>query len=150
MKKDIIVKIFEEEIVVAVDFSIIEKVERIYQCSAELAAAMYLSDPIRVQRRLVSGVIALWLQGKTKLQPTTITEAVMTCSQKQLARYTGMIQAAILHSIRGDDGKPLINDEQFDLLVNGEDLPAAPSKAAPGKKPAASRAATSRKRTNSR
>lgn len=151
LKKDLIIKVGEHEIIVPVNFELIEKVERVYGCTAEVAAAVHLSDPMRIQRRMISAVISLFVQGRAKgVGPSEVTESVMTCSQKQLAKYTGQIQAAVLYSIRGEDGQSLITPEQFDLLVNGEDLPPAetkPAKAQPEKKPAKPRAATSAKRT---
>lgn len=151
LKKDLIIKIGETEVIVPVNFELIEKVERVYQCTAEIAAAVHLSDPSRIQRRMISAVISLFVQGRANgVGPSEVTESVMTCSQKQLAKYTGQIQAAVLYSIRGEDGQPLITPEQFEMLTNGEDLPPAESKPAKEpteKKPGKPRAATSKKRT---
>jgi len=144
-----------EEVLINVDWDILEKVERVYNTSAEYVAAQILVNVAHVQRRHVAQILCLWCQGKTKLKQVEITEAVQTADQDQLYRYVGMIQAAVLWSIRGADGKPLITDAQFDQLVNGEDIEqsededpatgAAPSKK-PGEKAKKPIAGTSKKR----
>lgn len=111
-----------EEVIINVDWDILEKVERVYNTSAEYVAAQILLNVAHVQRRHVAQILCLWCQGKTKLKQVEITEAVQTADQDQLYRYIGMIQAAVLWSIRGADGKPMINDIQFDALVEGKDL----------------------------
>jgi hypothetical protein len=153
MKKTIIVPISGEEIIVNVDFSIIEKVERVYNCTAEVAAAIHLTDMMRIRRTHIAQIICLWVQGKTELKQSVVNEYVQTCAQNQLYKFAGMIQAAILFSIRGEDGQPLITSEQFDKLINGEDLEEPPKGEGNQKgeeKPKAKkpRKATSRKRTS--
>lgn len=129
IKKTILIQIKEEEVCVDVDFSIIEKVERVYNCTAEVAAAIHLTDMMRIKRSQIAQVISLWVQGKTKCNPSDVNEYVQTASQKSLYKFAGMIQAAILFSIRGDDGQPLITSDQFDKLINGEDIDVADVKA---------------------
>lgn len=140
-----------DEVIINVSWDILEKVERIYSTSAEYVASQIFPNIAHVQRHKIAQVLALWAQGKTKLNQGEIHEAVQTASQDQLYRYIGMIQAAILWSIRGTDGSPLISDKQFDQLVSGEDIDIddTPKQADTGsttaKKP---RAATSKKRTD--
>lgn len=144
LKKDIIIPILDEEVIVPVDFNVLDKVERVYGVTAEIAAAVHLADTMRIQRRHLAQVISLWVQDKTDMKPSKVLEAVMTAPQGLIARYAGMIQAAVLYSIRGDDGKPLITDEQFDLLVHGQDihLEAEEAPAPAAKKPRPRRKAT--------
>lgn len=146
-----------EEVLINVDWDILEKVERVYNTSAEYVAAQILINVAHVQRRHVAQILCLWCQGKTKLKQVEITEAVQTADQDQLYRYVGMIQAAVLWSIRGADGKPLITDKQFDQLVNGEDIdqgenetqsPSTASGKKPGEKAKKPTAGTSKKRTS--
>lgn len=147
LKKDIIIPILDKEVVVKVDFNILDKVERVYQCTAEVAAAVHLVDTMRIQRRHLAQVISLWVQDKSDMKPSEVLEAVMTAPQKQIARYAGMIQAAVLYSIRGDDGRPLITDEQFDALVHGRDIEPPKTDEAPPKATAAKKSRAPRKAT---
>lgn len=137
-----------DEVIINVSWDILEKVERIYGTSAEYVATQILANIFHVQRHKISQVLQAWCQGKTELKQVEIAEAVQTASQEQFIQYIGMIQAAILWSIRGPDGLPLISDENFDKLIAGQDLDAQPEVEAPkpsggtSKKP---RAGTSKK-----
>jgi hypothetical protein len=143
-----------DEVIINVSWDILEKVERIYSTSAEYVASQIFPNIAHVQRHKIAQILAVWSQGLTKLKQVEIHEAVQTCSQEQLYRYIGMIQAAILWSVRNGKGMPLISDKQFDALVNGEDIDLdeneqdqeeqKPEDAIKPKKP---RAATSKKRT---
>jgi hypothetical protein len=135
IKKTIIIPIFDDEIIVNVDFSIIEKVERVYDKTAENVAAFDLVNIARIRRSQIAQVICLWVQGKTTIKTSLVNEAIQTCSQTDLYRFVGMIQAAILYSIRGQDGKPLITSEQFDALVSGQDIEVEPTAQSQDAKP---------------
>lgn len=144
----------DEEVIINVSWDILEKVERVYGTSAEYVAAQILVNLAHVQRHKIAQVLQLWCQGKNdNLKQIDIAEAVQTASQKQFYIYVGMVQAAVLWSIRGPEGDPLITDQEFDLLVSGEDIPPKPqidnSKLPEGgqAKPKKPRAATSKKRT---
>lgn len=148
------------EVIVNVSWDLLEKVERTYGTSAEYVATQILPNIFHVQRHKLAQLLQLWFQGRIAEEPKgvpqfsqiEIAEAIQTSSQEQFIRYIGMIQAAILWSIRGPEGLPLINDEQFDLLVAGKDIDASetPVQKAPegsSDKPKKPRAATSKKRT---
>lgn len=137
---------FAEEITVDVTWQILEKVERVYATGAESVAAIHLADPMRVQRHQLARVIALWVQGKTKLNNDQIHEAVLTAPFDQIIRLAGKIQAAVLWSVRGADGKPQITDFQFDELSEGRDIEiTAPT---PTLEPAKKEAKSLKKRTS--
>lgn len=141
----------EFEVKVNVNWDILEKVERAYGTSAEYVATMILTNGMHVQRHKVSQVLQLWCHSED-IKQVDIAEAVQTCSYKQFDRYVGMLQAAILWSIRGPEGLPLITDAQFDQLVAGEDInseesPIQKAKSSEATKPKKPRAATSKKRT---
>lgn len=145
-----------EEVIINVNWDILEKVERVFGTSADYVATMILTNIFHVQRHQIAKVLGLWCQGKNeKLKQVDIAEAVQTCNQKQFIIYIGMIQAAILWSIRGPDGQPLINDLQFDKLIAGEDLEEPPksdesktTEDKAGDKPKKPRSGTSKKRTD--
>ena len=139
-----------DEVIINVNWDILEKVERVYGTSSEYVAVQILPNIMHVQRNKISQILQLWCQGKTELKQVEIAEAVQTASQEQFIQYIGMIQAAILWSIRGPDGLPLISDENFEKLIAGQDLDQQPEVEAPkasGDKPKKPRAGTSRKRT---
>lgn len=144
----------DEEVIINVSWDILEKVERVYGTSAEYVAAQILVNLAHVQRHKIAQVLQLWCQGKNdNLKQVDIAEAVQTSSQKQFYIYVGMVQAAVLWSIRGPEGNPLITDQEFDLLIAGEDIPPKPPIDQPNEseggqsKPKKPRAATSKKRT---
>lgn len=111
-----------EEVLINIDWDILDKIEQVYNSSADYVVSQVLANIYHVQRRHVAQLLCLWCQGKTNLKQVEIAEAVKTASQSQFYRYIGMIQAAALWCIRGEDGKPMITDAQFDALVEGRDL----------------------------
>lgn len=140
------------EVIVPVSWDILEKVERTYGTSAEYVATQILPNIFHVQRHKIAQLLQLWFQGKTDFQQIQVAEAVQTAPQETFIKYIGMVQAAILWSIRGPDGQPLISDKQFDQLVNGEDInqdetPVQSPAKNGADKPKKPRAATSKKPT---
>ncbi len=151
LKKSVYFNVCGEEICLDVTWHMLEKVERVYGMPVDVVP-FYLQDSIRVPRSKVADIVSLWVQEKTKLTRDQIKEHFFTCPQVDYIKDIGKIQACVLWSLRGEDGKSMITDAAFDKLVNGIDLAdgdinkPAPDKQT-GSKPKKPRAATSKKRT---
>lgn len=151
LKKSVYFNVCGEEICLDVTWHMLEKVERVYGMPVDVVP-FYLQDAIRVPRSKVAEIISLWVQEKTKLTRDQIKEHFFTCQQSEYIKDIGKIQACVLWSLRGEDGKSMITDAAFDKLVNGIDLDevdinkpsTAKESGSTQKKP---RAATSKKRT---
>lgn len=147
IRKSLAIPLFDEEVHIDVDFRIIEHVERVFNVTAEIAAAVELA-PGRVRRHTVADVICLWLQGRELPQNWKrgeIREHVILADAEQMNVYVGCIQAAVLYILRH------ISGEQFDALARGEDLDADDEKVAEAKKkPSPAKPRSSGRRTSSR
>lgn len=152
LKKTVYFAINGEEIALDVTWDLLEKVERVYSLPCDLVPYI-LQEAARVPRSKVAEVVALWVQGKTKQTKDEIKEFYFTCPQIQYIKDIGKIQAALLWSLRNEDGTPTISDKAFDALVNGQDIteeeitPPTPVTKAAGKGEKKPRVATSKKRT---
>lgn len=121
LKKTVYFLINGEEIALDVTWDLLEKVERVYSLPCDLVPYI-LQEAARVPRGKVAEVVSLWVQGKTKQTKDEIKEFYFTCPQIQYIKDIGKIQAALLWSLRNEDGTPTISDKAFDALANGQDI----------------------------
>lgn len=113
MRSSIELEVDGEEVEFNIDWQVIEIVERTFGAVADLVASdVLVRNPTRYQ---VADVMQEWLRG-TNLKKSDVRKAVMTASQEQLQSYIGAIQGAVLYSL------DYIDEEQLDLLTQGEDL----------------------------
>jgi hypothetical protein len=133
LKKTIFFNIADEQTSIDVTWSVLEKVERVYNLPCDLVPYM-MQDATRVPRSKVADIVTLLLQDKTKKTREEVKEFYFSCSQKAYIRDIGKIQAAILWALRDDNNQPMISDAAFEALVNGRDLPEEPEKPTPAPK----------------
>ena len=117
IKKTLKVPLLDEEVAVPVTFQVIEVVERVWDCNADLIVAQVLTNPRRVQRRKVAETIVEWAFEHTEIPRSKIREYVITAPASLINVYAGLIQGAVLYALH------YIDDEQLAALAKGEDLP---------------------------
>ena len=114
---------------VDVNFRIIEIVERVYNSSADVVASVDLASPRSMLRSKIAAVIVDWLTTtEVDFKRSELREHIITAEPKLLNVYSGCIQAAVLYSLK------YIDEEQFDLLSKGKDLPTKKAEGSGGKK----------------
>ena len=100
LKRTLTLPIFDQEVVVDVDFRVIEVVERTFDMSADAVIAMF-GDTRRVQRHKVADVIVGWLAfHDLGAKRRDIREFVMRSSPDHLTLYVSSIYAALLFTLR--------------------------------------------------
>lgn len=121
MRKSVEFELCGEPIDLTVDMRIIEVVERVYNKNVDMVAAAVLTNPMSIRLTDIADVIMGWVAHKNlDLSRRDIKNHIYSASQDELNVLIGCIQAACLYM------RQHITDEQFDLLVAGEDLPPEP------------------------
>lgn len=122
MRKFIEMEVCGEVYSLPVDMRVIEIVERVYNQNVDMVAAMVLTNAAQVRLTDLASVVMGWLASKEgcKLTQREIKEYTYTLDSNGLRVLIGSVQAACLYF------RNHITEEQFDLLVRGEDLPAEP------------------------
>lgn len=121
MRKQVEFQICGENVVINVDMRVIEIVERVYDRNVDIVAALILTDPTKIRLTDLAEVVMGWVANMNlDLSRRDIKNYVYSLPQDELNVIIGCIQAACLYMRR------MITDEQFEILVRGEDLPPEP------------------------
>lgn len=118
LRKQFIIPIDDEEVLLETNFRLVEILERVYRLNSDYVAINLLSDERNILRSQIAEVIALWVQGKTAYKYGDVKELVMGADMDAYKVYLGAIQAVVLFCSRQ------IDERTFDSLSSGNGLPA--------------------------
>lgn len=113
LKSTLEIPLDDDEILVDVNWRVIEQVERVFGTLADLVASDTLVNNPR--RHTVAEVIALWAQSRG-YRRREVLEMVMTSDHQTLQRYIGAIQGAVLFVLRH------VDEKDMKRLASGLDL----------------------------
>ncbi len=124
LKKTLVIPLLDDDVIVDVDFRVIEIVERVFDMSAD-AVILLLNDTRRVQRNKIADVITGWLAFKDLgMKRREIREHVISASPEALSVYVTSVYAALLFTLNYFDKKsPEENAKKFDELISSPEWP---------------------------
>jgi hypothetical protein len=126
--KTLEIKIGDQSFEVPVTFRVIEIAEAVFDCTADQVIGYHLIDASRIKRTLVARVITQWVNPPKDVSRQELYEQVVVCSASKLTKYAGAIQGAIAFALS------YVDDEQLQMLANGQDLPMTDDAVAGGSK----------------